>query len=284
MLFEIIKAVLFGVVEGITEWLPVSSTTHMKLLDALVHLQGSERFMSVFEVVIQLGAILAVILMYLPRLWPFCRPGKGEGPGGMVKPVTFRMWLMIVLAILPSAVVGIPFDDWIDAHLDCWPVICATLVLYGIAFLLLDRGERKPGILRAEKIGPKTALLIGCAQILALIPGTSRSGSTILGALLLGCSRTAAVEFSFFMAIPTMAGASLIKLLKAGIGFSLEELLLLLIGCASAFMVSMTVIHGLVGYIKKHTFENFGWYRIILGLLIAILFAAGPLLPFRFLS
>ncbi|MBQ7785772.1 MAG: undecaprenyl-diphosphate phosphatase [Clostridia bacterium] len=274
-MIESLKAVLFGVVEGITEWLPISSTGHMILLDEFVRLQMSDAFMEMFNVVIQLGAILAVVLLYFPKLWPF---QKGTRKGGLLswlKMDTVLLWIKVVVAILPSAIIGLPFDDWMDAHLHTAPVVAAMLVLYGIAFIIIERKQkprRRAKVASVELIDLRMALLIGCFQALSLVPGTSRSGATILGGILLGCSRAAASEFSFFMAIPTMAGASLIKVLKFGLAFSGTELLILLIGCVTAFVVSVVAIKTFIGYIKKRSFEVFGWYRIILGALVAVYF------------
>ena len=270
---ETLKAVLFGVVEGITEWLPISSTGHMILLDEFVKMQMSDAFMEMFNVVIQLGAILAVIVLYFPKLWPFKRGGKGLR--SWLRMETVQLWLMVVAAILPSALIGIPFDDWMDEHLHTAPVVAAMLIVYGVAFILIER--RKNVYARAKVsdvhgIGLKLALCIGCFQALSLVPGTSRSGATILGGVLMGCSRAAASEFSFFMAIPTMAGASLLKLLKFGMDFSGAELLILLVGCATAFVVSVVAIRTFIGYIKKNSFTAFGWYRIALGALVAVYF------------
>ncbi|MBQ9008395.1 MAG: undecaprenyl-diphosphate phosphatase [Clostridia bacterium] len=271
---EILKAVLFGIVEGITEWLPVSSTGHMVILNQFVQMNVSESFMSMFDVVIQLGAILAVIILFFRQIWPFTRPGRGEGPAGIFKMDVIRLWILVVIAILPSAIVGIPLDDWLDAHLHNNVVISAMLILYGILFIVVERSyiaRRRPRIGTLREMDARTALLMGLCQILALIPGTSRSGATILGGLIVGCSRAAAAEFTFIMAIPTMAGASLIKLLKYGLTFTTGEVLILLTGCITAFIVSMMCIRALISYIKRNSFEPFGWYRIILGLLVAIL-------------
>ena len=273
---ESLKALLFGIVEGITEWLPISSTGHMILLDEFVRLQMSDAFKSMFEVVIQLGAILAVVVLYFPKLWPFRRGRKGEGLAGWVKMDTIRLWIRVIVAILPSATVGIPFDDWMDVHLHTAPVVAAMLVLYGVAFIVIERRQnqthRRARIQSVELIDMRMALLIGLFQALSLVPGTSRSGATILGGMLMGCSRAAAAEFSFYLAIPTMAGASLIKVLKFGLGFTMEELVVLGVGCVSAFVVSIIAIKTFIGYIKKHSFTAFGWYRIALGALVAVYF------------
>ena len=275
LFIESLKAVLFGVVEGITEWLPISSTGHMILLDEFVKMQMSDAFMEMFNVVIQLGAILAVIVLYFPKLWPFARGEKGKGLCSFLKMDTIALWLRVVVAILPSALVGIPLDDWMDAHLHNAPVVAAMLVLYGAAFIFIERRQqksRRARIQSAELIDMRTALLIGLFQVLSLVPGTSRSGATILGGILMGCSRAAASEFSFFMSIPTMAGASLLKILKFGLGFTAAEVVILLVGCVTAFVVSVVAIRTFIGYIKRHSFTAFGWYRIALGALVAVYF------------
>ena len=274
---EALKALLFGIVEGITEWLPISSTGHMILLDEFVQLQMSDAFKRMFEVVIQLGAILAVVVLYFPKLWPFKRARKGEGLAGWLKMDTIWLWIKVVVAILPSAIVGIPFDDWMDVHLHTAPVVAAMLVLYGVAFIVIEKRQqqrlhRRARIQNVELIDMRMALLIGLFQVLSLVPGTSRSGATILGGMLMGCSRAAAAEFSFYLAIPTMAGASLIKVLKFGLSFTTAELVVLGIGCVSAFVVSVIAIKTFIGYIKKHSFSAFGWYRIALGALVAVYF------------
>lgn len=268
---EILKAMLFGIVEGITEWLPVSSTGHMVLLNQFVRMDVSEQFMSMFDVVIQLGAILAVIILFFRQIWPFQKPGQA---GGIFRMDVIRLWILVVIAILPSAIVGIPLDDWMDAHLHNNVVIAIMLIVYGVLFIVVERSGIVRGRQRVndlQKMDVRTAVLVGLFQVLALIPGTSRSGATILGGLLVGCSRAVAAEFTFIMAIPTMAGASLIKLLKYGLSFTPGEIVILLTGCVTAFIVSMLSIRTFIDYIKRHSFEPFGWYRIILGLLVAIL-------------
>ena len=270
---ETLKAVLFGVVEGVTEWLPISSTGHMILLDEFVQLQMSDAFKEMFNVVIQLGAILAVIVLYFPKLWPFQKGGKSTV--SWLKMDTVRLWLMVVAAIVPSALIGIPLDDWMDANLHTAPVVAAMLVLYGVAFILIERRKGvydRARIGAVEKIDLRMAVLIGLFQALSLVPGTSRSGATILGGVLMGCSRAAASEFSFFMAIPTMAGASLLKVLKFGLGFTGAEMLVLLTGCVTAFVVSVVAIRTFIDYVKKNSFTAFGWYRIALGALVALYF------------
>lgn len=276
LFIETLKALLFGIVEGVTEWLPISSTGHMILLDEFIHMGMSEAFMEMFNVVIQLGAILAVVVLYFPKLWPFQKGSKAEGLASYLRLDTWKLWITVILAIIPSAVIGLPFDDWMDKHLHTAPVVAAMLVLYGVAFILVERWQAKSRrgekVASVEMITPKLALLIGCFQALSLVPGTSRSGATILGGILLGCTRAAASEFSFFMAIPTMAGASLLKLLKFGLSFTAAEAIILLVGCVSAFAVSVIAIRTFIGYIKKHSFTAFGWYRIALGALVAVYF------------
>ena len=271
-MLEILKAILFGIVEGITEWLPVSSTGHLILLDELVKLKVSEAFYEMFQVVIQLGAILAVILLFFHKLNPFS-PKKSEKQ----KKKTWALWFKVVVAVLPSAVIGVLLDDWMDAHLYNYVVVAITLILYGIAFIFVERGNAKKdfAIQDVHAIDLKTAILIGCFQCLSLIPGTSRSGSTILGGIFLGVSRAAASEFSFFLAIPTMLGASALKLLK----FMLEgatatglEIGVLIVGCLVSFVVSLAVIKGLMQYVRKHSFSVFGYYRIVLGALVLLYF------------
>lgn len=275
LMMETLKAVLFGIVEGLTEWLPISSTGHMILLDEFVKMNMSDAFMKMFEVVIQLGAILAVVVLYFSKLWPFKRRAAGEDAMGFLKKETWMLWFKVIVAILPSAIVGLPLDDWMEAHLHTPVVVAAMLILYGVAFIVIERldGKRaKAGVTDVAQIDFKLALLIGCFQALSLVPGTSRSGATILGGILLGCSRAAVSEFSFFMAIPTMAGASLLKVLKFGLNFSSAELLILLTGCVTAFVVSVVAIKTFMDYIKRHSFTAFGWYRIVLGALVCVYF------------
>lgn len=275
LFIETLKAVLFGVVEGITEWLPISSTGHMILLDEFVKMQMSDAFMEMFNVVIQLGAILAVVVLYFPKLWPFKMKEEGEGAMGYLRKETWMLWFKVIVAILPSALIGLPLDDWMDEHLHTPVVVAAMLILYGVAFILLEKynkPRRRSRVRNVSQISFKLALLIGCFQALSLVPGTSRSGATILGGVILGCSRAAASEFSFFMAIPTMAGASLIKILKFGLNFSGSELLILLVGCVTAFVVSIVAIKTFIDYIKRHSFTAFGWYRIALGALVCVYF------------
>ena len=269
---EFLKAILFGVVEGITEWLPVSSTGHLILLDQFVRLQVSEAFYEMFQVVIQLGAIGAVILLFFHKLNPFS-PRKNEAQ----KKATWDLLIKIVVAVIPSAVIGLLLDDWMDAHFYNYIVVAITLILYGVAFLYVEKwnANRTFRIKSVSQIDYRTALLMGAFQCLSLIPGTSRSGSTILGAIILGVSRSAGAEFSFFMAIPTMLGASALKLLK----FLLEgakatgiEIMVLIVGCIVSFVVSLLVIRGLMAFVRKRSFAVFGVYRIILGAVVLMYF------------
>ena len=266
--FEILKAILFGIVEGITEWLPVSSTGHMILLDEFIHLKVSPEFYEMFQVVIQLGAILAVILLFFHKLNPFS-PKKDTTQ----KKDTWILWGKVVLAVLPSAVLGLALDDWMDAHLYNYVVVAITLILYGVAFLFVEQlnQRRSTKFDTVQDIDWKTAILIGAFQCLSLIPGTSRSGATILGAILLGVSRSAGAEFSFFLAIPTMLGASALKLLKflmSGVSATGMEIAVLAVGCVVSLIVSLLVIKGLMEYVRKRSFAVFGWYRIVLGVLV----------------
>ena len=269
---EILKAILFGIVEGITEWLPISSTGHLILLDEFVKLQVSEEFSSMFEVVIQFGAILAVILLFFRKLDPLDR-GKSE----KLRYKTWRLWMLVIVAIIPSGILGLLLDDWMDEHLHNYQVVSAMLILYGAAFILMEkRNALRPAIFQSvNEMDLKTALLIGCFQALSLVPGASRSGATILGAIVLGVGRSAGAEFSFFMAIPTMLGASVIKTAKfiaSGVGITGLEVGILLTGCAVSFLVSMLVIRGLMAYIRDRSFAGFGVYRIVLGIAVLAYF------------
>lgn len=272
-MIELLKAVLFGIVEGVTEWLPVSSTGHLILLDELVQLNVPPEFKSMFDVVIQLGAILAVVVLFFHKLNPFAPSKSAEE-----KKSTWQLWAKVIVSIIPSGVVGVLFDDWMDAHLHTSTVVAAMLILYGVAFILVERQYqgRHLSVQTVDQMDWKTAIVIGLFQCLSLIPGTSRSGSTILGGILLGASRAAAAEFSFFMAIPTMLGASGIKLLKfflTGVGFAGSEVAILLLGCVVSFLVSLLVIRGLMNYVREHSFSVFGVYRIVLGVLVLAYFA-----------
>lgn len=272
---ELLKAVLFGIVEGVTEWLPISSTGHLILLNEFITLNVSDAFRSMFDVVIQLGAILAVIVLFFHKLNPFS-PTKSEGE----KKQTWQLWFKVVAAIIPSGIVGVLFDDWMEAHFHNATVVAIALIVYGVAFILVERrNARRVGGKTVEDvyaIDYKTALLIGCFQCLSLIPGTSRSGSTILGAILIGVGRSAGAEFSFFMAIPTMLGASAIKGLKfllSGVTATGTEIGVLIVGCVVSFLVSLLVIRGLMEYVRRHSFSAFGVYRIILGVVVLVYFA-----------
>ena len=272
MFIEFLKAVLFGIVEGITEWLPVSSTGHLILLDQFVELKVSDAFYEMFQVVIQLGAILAVIVLFFHKLNPFS-PQKSEKK----RHDTWTLWFKVVAAVIPSAVVGVLLDDWMDEHLYNYIVVAIMLIVYGVAFIVVEKrnGIRSFSIRRVGDIDYRTALLMGAFQCLSLIPGTSRSGATILGGIFLGVSRAAAAEFSFFMAIPTMLGASALKLLKfllEGVQASGTEIMVLVVGCVVSFIVSLAVIKALMEYVRKHSFSVFGVYRIILGAVVLIYF------------
>lgn len=267
---EILKVIFLGIVEGITEWLPISSTGHMLLVDEFIHLNMSAAFKEMFFVVIQLGAILAVVVMFWKKMFPFQLKDKMQP---VIKKNTFIIWLKVIIACIPGAVITILFDDYIEAHLHTPMVIAATLIIYGLAFIVIEIWNRKniPITPSLEDISYRTAFLIGMFQVLSIIPGTSRSGATIIGALLLGVSRIAAAEFTFFLAVPVMFGLSAIKILKFGISFTITEFLFLVIGMITAFVVSVLVIKFLMGYIKKHDFKIFGWYRIVLGILVILL-------------
>ena len=266
--FELLKSLLYGIVEGITEWLPVSSTGHLILLGELFPLSVSPAFSEMFDVVIQLGAILAVIVLFFRKLNPFA-PSKSA----LEKKGTWGLWIRVCVAVIPSAAVGVLLDDWLDEHLYNYITVAVALVVYGILFILIERFKPadKAAVTDVGGISYKLAFLIGAFQMLALIPGTSRSGSTILGAMLLGCSRAAAAEFSFFMAIPTMLGASLLKVVKLfaeGVTVTALEWGILAVGCVTAFIVSLAAIKFLMDFVKKHSFASFGWYRIVLGALV----------------
>ncbi len=269
-MLEVLKAIVFGIVEGITEWLPISSTGHLILLDEFLKLRVSEEFYEMFQVVIQLGAILAVIVLFFHKLNPFA-PKKTS----QEKQNTWQLWFKVVAAVLPSAVLGLLFDDWMDEHLYNYWVVAIALVVYGVAFLLLEKQKLPQKIQSVYDIDYRTAICIGAFQCLALIPGTSRSGSTILGAILLGVSRPAGAEFSFFLAIPTMLGASglkLVKFLLSGTQAGGTEIAVLVTGCVVSFLISLLVIRALMEYVRKHSFSVFGVYRIVLGLAVLVYF------------
>ena len=266
---EFLKIVVFGLVEGFTEWLPISSTGHLILVENIVHLNASAEFMKVFRVVIQLGAIMAVVVLYFNRLNPWA-PGKNKNQ----QLATWHLWIKILIACLPAAVVGLLLDEVLDTYLYNPYVVAAMLIIYGILFIVLEKHNEYVDfpIKKVSQISYRTALYIGLFQLLALIPGTSRSGATILGAMLLGCSRTASAEFTFFLGIPVMFGASLLKILHYGLDFSGMEFFFLLAGMVIAFAVSMYSIKFLMGYVKKHDFRFFGYDRIILGVIVLAYF------------
>ena len=255
-MLEILKALLLGIVEGITEWLPISSTGHMILVEEFIHMNVSQDFMEMFQVVIQLGAILAVVVLYFKKLWPFCSPQNG-----WVKKDTWMLWFKVLVAVLPAAIIGLPFDDQIDAVFYNYQTVAVTLILYGVLFIVVENynKKRRPRVNSFAELSWSMALFIGVFQVLALIPGTSRSGATILGAMLLGTSRY-------------MFGASLLKLVKFGFSFTSMELAILATGMISAFVVSILAIKFLMGYIKKNDFKSFGYYRIVLGVLVLAYF------------
>lgn len=293
-MIEWLKVLLLGIVEGITEWLPISSTGHLILVDEFIKLNQSRDFMKMFDVVIQLGAILAVVVLYWDKLWPFHTKAKArkksyfqnQADSGFMKSLQsfcnnycymdkIVLWFKIVVACIPAMVVGLPLDDWMEAHLHTPTVVALMLILYGVIFIIIENynKNRTPRVVSLETLSFKDALLIGVFQVLSLIPGTSRSGSTIIGGILIGTSREIAAEFTFFLAIPVMFGASFIKLLKFGLAFTGTELAVLIFGMVVAFAVSIFAIKFLMGYIKKHDFKVFGWYRIILGVLVLLYFA-----------
>lgn len=276
-MLEILKAILFGIVEGITEWLPISSTGHMILLNEIVSLNVSEEFYSMFEVVIQLGAILAVVVLYWHKIWPFGlnlkHPVKKEGILKYFDKPKWIMWIKILVACIPAAIVGLLFNDFFEALFYNYVSVAIALIVFGIAFIVVENlnKNKKPKIDKIAKLDYKTVILIGVFQLIAAIfPGTSRSGATIVGALILGVSRSVAAEFTFFLAIPVMFGASLLKLVKFGLAFTGMELIILLVGMLVAFVTSVFVITFLMSYIKKHDFKAFGVYRIILGVIVLI--------------
>ncbi|MBQ4598971.1 MAG: undecaprenyl-diphosphate phosphatase [Clostridia bacterium] len=281
---EIIKTILLGVVEGITEWLPISSTGHMILLNDVLRLGVSDAFWEMFEVVIQLGAILAVVVLYFKKLWPFAKQANIESGntllslGGVgLKKNTMTLWAKVIVAVLPAAIIGIPLDDWFDTHFYNSVVVAIALIVYGVLFIVVERVHRGKtfAVKSVDDISFKTALGIGAFQVLSLVPGTSRSGSTILGASTLSVSRGAAAEFSFFLAIPVMLGASLLKVLKfflEGGSFGGSEAILLLVGCVAAFLVSIVAIRFLTDFVKKHSFSAFGVYRILLGAIVLLVY------------
>lgn len=289
---EVLKVLVFGIVEGFTEWLPISSTGHMILLDELIHLNVSKDFKDVFLVVIQLGAILAVVLLYFHKLNPFIRI-RGKEPKGAVIPLTKNggkgigikthtmiLWVKVIVACIPAAVLGILIDDWMEAHLTNAYVVSATLILYGILFIVVENVNygKRPVVEKVGQISYQLAFYIGLFQVLSLVPGTSRSGATILGAIILGCSRGAAAEFSFFLGVPVMFGASFLRLVKYGFRFTGAEVFILIFGMVVAFLVSVYSIKFLMSYIRRNDFKLFGYYRIVLGVIVLIYFGVRAIL------
>ena len=268
---ELLKVVLLGIVEGITEWIPISSTGHMLLVDEFIHMNMTAEFKEMFFYVIQLGAILAVVILFWHKMWPFNFKDKSKP---VIKKDIFSIWFKVVVACIPGTIVTLLFDDYIEAHLTTPTVIALALVFYGVLFIVIENQnkKRKAKIESLDDITYKTAFLIGLFQVLSVIPGTSRSGSTIIGALTIGVSRVAAAEFTFFLAVPVMIGMSFIKILKFGFAFTGAELVVLAVGTITAFLVSVLVIKFLMSYIKKKDFKIFGWYRIVLGIIVLAYF------------
>ena len=270
---DFLIAAIMGLIEGITEWLPVSSTGHLILAERIFLFNQPEEFVSMFRVVIQLGAILAVVVLFFGKLWPIGRRTTRDGEFLMFKMPVLRLWGRVLVGTIPALVLGLLLDDWLDAHLYNYIVVAAMLILYGIFFILVERFPRPVKVRTVQDITLTQALVIGFWQVLAMIPGTSRSGATIVGGMLLGLSRAAVAEFTFYLAIPVMAGASFLKVLKFLLGagsFTLAQLGILAVGCLVAFLVSLFAIRFLMNYVKKHTFTVFGWYRIALGVLVLL--------------
>lgn len=272
MLIEIFKTIILGIIEGVTEFLPISSTGHLYLANEFVKLHESQSFINMFMVVIQFGAILAVILLYFNKLNPFAPKKSTEQ-----KQQTWTLWFKVIIACIPSIIIGLPLNDWMDAHLNTWQVISATLLIYGILFIIIENYNKNktPKLNDLNALSYKTAFIIGLFQVLALVPGTSRSGATILGAILIGTSRFVATEFSFFLSIPTMFGASLLKIVKfvvKGHSFTGQESFVLILGTIVSFIVAYISIKFLLNYIKKNDFKAFGWYRIILAIIVIAYF------------
>lgn len=270
MIIEILKAIFLGIIEGITEWLPISSTGHLILVQEFIQLKQSADFIEMFNIVIQLGAILAVITIYFQRLNPF-QPGKTQKEIRL----TWQLWAKVVLACIPSIIIAVPLDDWFEAHFNFMVPIAIALIVYGIAFIWIEKRNKdvEPQVTNLAKMSYKTALLIGCFQVLSIVPGTSRSGATILGAIILGTSRSVATDFTFFLGIPTMFGYSGLKAVKYfldGNSLSLEQVVILLVASVTAYLVSVVVIRMLTDFVKKHDFTVFGYYRIVLGTILLI--------------
>lgn len=274
-MLEALKVIVLGIVEGITEWLPISSTGHLILVEEFIKLKMSEDFMSMFNVVIQLGAILAVVVIYFHKLNPFSKR-KTEKQ----KMLTIQLWVKVLIASVPAAIIGLLFDDFIDEHFMNYVVVAITLIVYGILFIFIEKRHENmpPQVKRLSDLTIPMVLVIGAFQVLALIPGTSRSGATIIGALLIGTARGVAAEFTFFLAIPVMFGASFLKIVKFGLHFTMAEFGLLMLGCIVSFGVSILAIKFLMSYIKKHDFKVFGYYRIILGIIVLLYFGIVSLL------
>lgn len=268
---EILKVIFLGLVEGITEWLPISSTGHMILVDEFLHLNVSDSFMEMFRIVIQLGAIMAVVVLFFNKLYPFSKKKSKEE-----KKDTWNLWFKVAVSCIPAGVIGLLFDDIVDKYFYNYVVVSIMLIIYGVLFIIIENKSKNKTfkINSLKELSYKTAFLIGLFQVLAIIPGTSRSGATIVGAMIVGTNRNVAAEFTFFLAIPVMFGYSLLKLLKFGFVFSTLEIITLVIGCLTAFIVSLIVIKFLMNYIKKHDFKIFGWYRIILGIIVLLYFLA----------
>ena len=268
--FELLKVIVIGIIQGITEWLPISSTGHMILAEELLKLNVSDEFMEMFRVVIQFGSILAVVVLYFKKLNPFA-PSKTQAE----KRDTWTLWFKVLVGIIPAGVVGVLLDDWLDEHLYNYVTVAAALIVYGILFIIIEKRNKNRSLptKALSELTYKKSLAIGAFQMLSLIPGTSRSGSTIIGASILGCERPVAAEFSFFMAIPVMLGASLLKLVKFGFDFTSTELVVMAVGVVTAFVVSIAAIKFLMDYIRKRDFSVFGWYRIVLGIIVLIWFA-----------
>ena len=269
-LAEILKVIFLGIVEGITEWLPISSTGHMLIVDEFLQLNASDSFKEMFFVIIQLGAILAVLTSFWKKMFPFQFKDKSQP---VIKKEIFSLWFKVVVACIPGAIITLLFDDYIEANFHTPIVIATTLIIYGIGFIIVENWNkmRIPSITNLNEITYKTAWLIGLFQVLSIIPGTSRSGATIIGALIIGVSRVAAAEFTFFLAVPVMFGLSTLKILKFGFVFTASELFILILGMAVAFIVSVAVIKFLMSFIKKHDFKAFGWYRIVLGIAVILI-------------
>ena len=274
-MLDILKAIIFGIVEGITEWLPISSTGHLILMEELLKLDQGDAFFEMFQVVIQLGAILAVVVIYFHKLNPFS-PKKTQTQ----KMMTWQIWIKVVIGCLPAAVIGLLFDDWIDKTLYHWYVVALMLIVYGILFIVVENYQKgkEPQVTKFSQLTIPMILIIGVFQMLAMIPGTSRSGATIVGALMIGVSRSVATEYTFFLAIPVMFGASLLKLIKFGFNFTAMQVAVLLVGMVVSFAVSIVAIKFLMSYIRKNDFKVFGYYRIVLGVIVFLFFGIQALL------